>query len=111
MSESSFLFLPVHPQKLKYAECNFPVVMFIMLYKKVVNSMKLKDVPLGETVRVVSMDLGEDTERRMQALGMLPGTPIKVLHRKKSGTMVVLLRSNRFALGSKMSAGIEVDHV
>ncbi|WP_283651291.1 FeoA family protein [Ileibacterium valens] len=73
--------------------------------------MRLKDVPLSSTIKVVSIDLNEDTKRRLQSLGMLPGTPLQVLHRKKSGTMVISLRSNRFAIGSKMSAGIEVDHV
>lgn len=72
--------------------------------------MKLSEIQTGERVRVNALHLDPDACRRLQSLGMLPGTPLEILHRKKSGTMVVLLRGNRFALGSDMTRGIEVDH-
>lgn len=73
--------------------------------------MKLSEIQIKQPVRVRALHLPEQEQRRLQSLGMLPGTPLEVLHRKKSGTMVILLRGNRFALGAKMSEGIEVDHV
>lgn len=39
------------------------------------------------------------TEKRLEALGMTKGTPVEVLNRKRSGTMIVRVRGTRFALG------------
>lgn len=72
--------------------------------------MTLSEIQTGQKIRVKSLHLDTSACRRLQALGMLPGTPLQVLHRKRSGTMVILLRGNRFALGSQMSKGIEVDY-
>lgn len=72
---------------------------------------RLADLKNGEQGQVIEMNLESDTRKRLQSLGMLVGTPVRVLHRKRSGTMVILLRGNRFALGSEMTKGIMVSKI
>ena len=48
------------------------------------------------------------TEKRLEALGMTKGTPVEVLNRKRSGTMIVRVRGTRFALGRGITGKIEV---
>ena len=70
--------------------------------------MKLTDANQNERVIVQQIHLDPDSRKRLQALGMLVGTPVTILQKKKSGTMVINLRGTRFALGSVMGKGIEV---
>lgn len=70
----------------------------------------LSTIPIGQTVRVVRLNLDEATTLRLQALGMIVGTPIQVLAKKGKGTMIIDLRSTRFALGPDITRQIEVDY-
>ena len=49
--------------------------------------MKLYEGQKGSTLQVVRMDLPVQTERRLEVLGMLEGTKILVVNRKKRGAM------------------------
>ncbi|MBB5183767.1 FeoA family protein [Catenisphaera adipataccumulans] len=71
--------------------------------------MKLSEGKEGTTYRVVSISVNEQTEHRLEALGMMIGTPVAILHRKRTGTMIIDLRGTRFALGSKLTERIEVE--
>lgn len=68
----------------------------------------MSDGKEGVVYRVRSVKLPLQTQKRMQALGMTYDTRVEILHRKGSGTMVVLLRGTRFAIGRGISGKIQV---
>ena len=51
--------------------------------------MKLYEGQKGSTLQVVHMDLPLQTERRLEVLGMLEGTRITVVNRKRKGAMII----------------------
>ena len=57
------------------------------------------------------MDLPLQTERRLEVLGMLEGTRITVVNRKKRGAMIIKIRGTRFAVGENITEHIEVEEV
>ena len=59
------------------------------------------------TVRGVFVE--EAVTRRLQALGLNDGTPVKVLNRKKRGALIIQVRGTRLALGRHLSSNIEVE--
>lgn len=70
--------------------------------------MRLKEGTIGIEYTVSKLDLGIHLKDRLQSLGMITGTQIEVIHKKKNGTMVIDLRGTRFALGSHITDKIEV---
>ncbi|HIW18589.1 MAG TPA: ferrous iron transport protein A [Candidatus Faecalicoccus intestinipullorum] len=70
--------------------------------------MRLKEGTIGIEYTVSRLDLGIHLKDRLQSLGMITGTQIEVIHKKKNGTMVIDLRGTRFALGSHITDKIEV---
>lgn len=70
--------------------------------------MRLKAGTIGLEYIVSRLDLGMHLKDRLQSLGMITGTQIEVIHKKKNGTMVIDLRGTRFALGSHITDKIEV---
>lgn len=46
--------------------------------------------------------------RRLEALGVNEYTKVTVLNKKKSGTLIIMVRGTRLALGEKIADGIEV---
>lgn len=73
--------------------------------------MKLYEGQKGSTLQVIHMDLPLQTERRLEVLGMLEGTRITVVNRKKKGAMIIKIRGTRFAVGQKITERIEVEEV
>lgn len=73
--------------------------------------MTLNEGQKGSVLRVVRMDLPVQTERRLEVLGMLEGTKISVVNRKRRGAMIVKIRGTRFAIGENITKHIEVDRV
>ena len=70
--------------------------------------MRLYEGQKGSTLQVVHMDLPLQTERRLEVLGMLAGTKITVVNRKKRGAMIIKIRGTRFAVGESITKSIEV---
>lgn len=73
--------------------------------------MKLYEGQKGSTLQVVHMELPVQTERRLEVLGMLEGTRITVVNRKKKGAMIIKIRGTRFAMGQSITEHIEVEEV
>ena len=46
--------------------------------------------------------------RRLEALGVNENTPLLVMNKKNSGTMIIKVRGTRLALGRRITGGIEV---
>lgn len=73
--------------------------------------MRLNEGQKGSVLQVLHMELPVQTERRLEVLGMLEGSRIQVVNRKKYGAMIVKIRGTRFALGDKITGSIEVKEV
>ncbi|MBR5509264.1 MAG: FeoA domain-containing protein [Lachnospiraceae bacterium] len=73
--------------------------------------MKLYEGQKGSTLQVVHMDLPLQLERRLEVLGMLEGTKITVVNRKKKGAMIIKIRGTRFAVGQNITEYVEVKEV
>lgn len=71
--------------------------------------MTLLETKKGNLYQVVNIQEEEQIQRRLEALGILEGTRIEVMNQKKSGSTIIKVRGTRWALGSKIAAGIEVE--
>ena len=54
------------------------------------------------------MELGLALERRLEALGILPGTRLRILNKKSHGAVIIFVRGTRFALGTGIARKIIV---
>lgn len=57
---------------------------------------------------VVQKKLGEEWARRLKSLGVVKGTRLLLLTKKKGGTAAVKIRGTRLALGRKLAEAIEI---
>ncbi len=73
--------------------------------------MKLYEGQKGNTLQVIRMDLPLQLERRLEVLGMLEGTQVSVVNRKKKGSMIIKIRGTRFAVGQNITEHVEVNEV
>lgn len=71
--------------------------------------MKLFEGEIGKNYVVRSVKVEEAITRRLEALGVNEKTPLMVLNKKKSGTMIIKIRGTRLALGQRITGGIEVE--
>lgn len=71
--------------------------------------MKLYEGEIGKTYVVRSVTVEEAVTRRLEALGVNEKTPVTVLNKKKSGTMIIKVRGTRLALGRRITGGIDVE--
>ena len=69
--------------------------------------MKLFDGSEKKNYAIQNMSLPVRTEKRLEALGMIAGTRLAVLNKKKSA-LVVAVRGTRFALGKAIAENIDV---
>ena len=70
--------------------------------------MTLSESVPGKVYTVESTKLNEKVGRRLEALGLIIGTKVEVLNRKKTGTLIFKVRGTRLAIGKEISAGIFV---
>lgn len=70
--------------------------------------MTLSESVPGKVYTVESTKLNEKVGRRLEALGLIIGTKVEVLNRKKTGTLIFKVRGTRLAVGKEISAGIFV---
>ena len=68
----------------------------------------LSSVPVGQRVRVVSIQGGRKLTRRLIALGITQGNELEVLH-QRSGGVVVGRDGNRVALGSGVADKLVIE--
>lgn len=71
--------------------------------------MTLYDGKKGEAYLVKKLLLEASVMRRLQALGLIDGTRLVILNRKKKGAMIIQVRGTRLALGRHISSGIGVE--
>ena len=70
--------------------------------------MTLSESVPGKVYTVESTKLNEKVGRRLEALGLIIGTKVEVLNRKKTGTLIFKVRGTRLAVVNEISAGIFV---
>lgn len=70
--------------------------------------MTLSEGIPGMEYVVESTSLNEKVGRRLEALGLIHGTKVEVLNRKKNGTMIFKARGTRMAVGKEISMGIHI---
>lgn len=70
--------------------------------------MKLYEGEIGRTYIVYSVMVKDSITRRLEALGVNEMTPITLMNKKGSGTVIIKVRGTRLALGRKISEGIEI---
>lgn len=71
--------------------------------------MKLNQAELLRGYRITSVREQERIQRRLEALGILEGTRIEILGRKRNGATIIKVRGTRWALGNDIAEGIEVE--
>ena len=70
--------------------------------------MTLYEGKIGKQYLVEGMETPEEVTRRLQALGLIEGTSLKLLNRKKKGALILYVRGTRLALGKDISSRILV---
>ena len=70
--------------------------------------MTLYEGTIGRQYLVEGMETSDEVTRRLQALGLIEGTPLKLLNRKKKGALILYVRGTRLALGKDISSRILV---
>ena len=70
--------------------------------------MTLQEGNSGSKYLVEKTELPVELERRLEALGLITGSKVSVMRKKRKGAMIIKVRGTRFALGSGISSHIEV---
>ena len=73
--------------------------------------MKLNQAHILQNYRITSVQEQEKIQRRLEALGILEGTKVVVLTRKRNGSTIIKVRGTRWALGNEIAEGIEVEEL
>ena len=73
--------------------------------------MQLIDGEINRVYLVKTLSLSASLRRRLEALGMTGDAPIEIIHKKRNGTMVIVLRGTRFAIGRGIANRLTVEEV
>ena len=64
---------------------------------------KLNECEIGGRYVVAGVQVDEGITRRLEALGVNEGTPVNILNKKGSGSVIIKVRGTRLALGRRLS--------
>ncbi len=70
--------------------------------------MNLSEGTIENTYIVEKLNLPVNLERRLEALGVISGTPLKILNSKKQGAVIIYVRGSRFAVGYNIAKNIKI---
>ena len=73
--------------------------------------MRLNEGKVGSTYIVKNVAVKEAVTRRLEALGVNEMTPVKILNKKGSGSVIFKVRGTRLAVGKTISDGITIEEV
>ena len=73
--------------------------------------MKLNEGEIGKNYVVTGVLARMQVARRLEALGVNERTPVTVLNKKGSGSLIIKVRGTRLALGRQIAEGITVEEV
>lgn len=83
----------------------FPI---LLIKLRGVRPMILQDAKIGKNYIISSIELDKTTMRRLEALGLTRGTMIKLLNRNHGGSVIVMVRGSRLALGGLISKAVNM---
>lgn len=69
---------------------------------------RLNECEVGGRYVVAGVQVDESITRRLEALGVNEGTPVNIMNKKGSGSVIIKVRGTRLALGRRLSEGITV---
>ena len=75
------------------------------------HALVLNEGEVGETYVVINVTADAAITRRLEALGVNEMTPVSVLNKKGSGSVIFKVRGTRLAVGQKISDGILVEKI
>ena len=70
--------------------------------------MKLNEGEIGKNYVVTGVLAEKRVARRLEALGGNQQTPVIILNKKGSGSLIIKVRGTRLALGRQIAEGIAV---
>ena len=70
--------------------------------------MTLSDGIIGANYKVKGLKIEEKTMRRLESMGINEKTPVKILNKKNSGVIIIMVRGTRLAVGKEIAGGIEI---
>lgn len=73
--------------------------------------MTLHNAKIGSIYTVKSISLDMATMRRLEALGLTRGTNVRILNRNNGGSVILMVRGSRLALGGRISEAIQMKEV
>ena len=73
--------------------------------------MTLYEGQVGGQYFVEDIGIEQGISRRLQALGLIEGTKVKMLNRKRNGSLIIYVTGTRLALGKHITSGIVVKGV
>ena len=73
--------------------------------------MKLHEGTMGRTYLVKGVVVDDTITRRLEALGVNEETPVTILNKKGSGSVIFKVRGTRLAVGRRISDGIQIREV
>ncbi len=73
--------------------------------------MTLNNGKIGATYTINSLQLDRAIMGRLEALGLTNGTDIKILNRNREGSVILMVRGSRLALGKAISQSIDMKEV
>lgn len=71
--------------------------------------MTLSEGNIGAIYNVLEVKVEAGIERRLAALGLISGTKVNLLNKKKKGAVILSVRGTRFAIGKEIADGILVE--
>ena len=69
--------------------------------------MTLDTMKIGDEARIASIAGNDDTRKRLETLGFVPGTPVKVLQ-IAAGNMILAVHESRVAIGKEVAMRMHV---
>lgn len=71
--------------------------------------MTLKEGQIGHNYIVKDLNLDTQVRRRLEALGLIGGTRIKLMNQNTDGAVVFKVRGTRLAIGNKIAEAIYIE--
>lgn len=70
--------------------------------------MMLTKAPAGENVVISSVRAGRGLKRRLNDMGLLPGTEVKIINNERPGRVVLEVRGSRLAIGYGVASKVVI---
>jgi ferrous iron transport protein A len=67
----------------------------------------LAELKIGEEARMASIEGNDETRKRLETLGFVPGTPVRVLQ-IAAGNLILAVHESRVGVGKEVAARIRV---